>query len=174
MSARRYQFSDKIIIFHTSSLNPTSTTFLHSKFCLVQTFDVAFVRKGDQDICFFNQVLIFKRKDFTNHQLSPTSISKLAFDFFQFFLDDGRHTFWFRQNISQIGNQGNQIIVFTLDLVSFQTGQTTKTHVQNGLTLTFRKLELRHQFSLCFSICLAIADDPDHFIDVIQSNEQTF
>ena len=174
MGARRDQFTDKVIIFDTSSLDPTSTTFLSGKFRLIQTFDVAFVRKGDQDICFFNQVLIFKRKDFSDHQLSSASIAKLAFDFFQFFLDDGRHTFWFRQNISQISNQGNQIIVFTLDLVSFQTGQTTKTHVQNGLALTFRELEFSHQFSLCFSVCPAIADDPDHFIDVIQGNEQTF
>ena len=174
MGARRDQFTNKVIIFDTSSLNPSSTTFLSRKFRLVQTFDVAFIRKGDQDICFFNQVLIFKRKDFSDHQLSSASITKLAFDFFQFFFDDGSHTFWFSQNVSQISNQGNQIIIFTLDLVSFQTGQTTKTHVQNGLTLTFRKFELRHQFSLCFSVCPAIADDSDHFIDVIQSNQQTF
>ena len=120
MGARRDQFTDKVIIFDTSSLNPTSTTFLSRKFRLVQTFDVAFVRKGDQDICFFNQVLIFKRKDFSNHQLSSTSIAKLAFDFFQFFLDDGSHTFCFCLNILQICNHFIQLIVFTSDIVSFQ------------------------------------------------------
>ena len=100
MGARRDQFTDKVIIFDTGSLNATSTTFLSRKFRLVQTFDVAFVRKGDQDICFFDQILIFKRKDFSDHQLSSASIAKLAFDFFQFFLDDSSHTFWFRQNVS--------------------------------------------------------------------------
>ncbi len=83
--------TNKVIILDTVPWNPQPPLLLSRKFRLVQTFDVAFIRKGDQDIC-SSIKFIFKRKDFSDHQLTM-SITKLMFDFFPLSsFDDGSHT----------------------------------------------------------------------------------
>lgn len=63
--------------------------------------------------------------------------------------------------------------VLVLDLLSLQTCQSTKTHVNDCLGLGVRQSEPLYQLGFCDLDSLGSADDPDHFIDIVKRDEQT-
>ena len=71
-----------------------------------------------------------------------------------------------------IENSFLQFLIFLLDLFTFQTLQTCKTHVQNRLRLNVIQPKALHQ--ALFSVVVRASDNPDDLIDVIDCDTQSF
>ena len=61
-----------------------------------------------------------------------------------------------------------------MQLILHQTSQLTQTHFYDCTCLYFRQLEAFHQVRDSFIRSLGSPDDPDYFIDIVGSNDQTF
>ncbi|MNJ05311.1 hypothetical protein D3C73_1665480 [compost metagenome] len=49
------------------------------------------------------------------------------------------------QNLTVLSNLGQQLVIFILDFLTFQTGQTLHPHIKDGLCLLYAKAECLHQ-----------------------------
>ena len=76
------------------------------------------------------------------------------------------------QNIFQIGNPDLQFAVFVLDLLAFQTGQSSELHVEDGLGLDFIQTEAFHQPRLGFVGVPGSTDGVQHFVHIVDSDPQ--
>ena len=72
------QMLDKVIFVYAHSFNTTTTTILRLEFVNRQPLDVAIMSQRDDDIFFFDQILVFNIGNIADLQLSPTWIAKLA------------------------------------------------------------------------------------------------
>ena len=80
----------------------------------------------------------------------------------------------FIKNRFQLFDQSQSGLVIGLDLLSFQTGQSLQTHLQNRFGLN----RIQGKFALQLPLSLAVVgrspDGGDHRIDVVQSYAVTF
>ena len=67
-----------------------------------------------------------------------------------------------------------QFCILGFDLLSFQSGQGSQTHVHDRLSLHVGKFEALHQFTLGDLDRLGPADDADDFVNIIEGDEQAF
>ncbi len=78
------------------------------------------------------------------------------------------------QEIDQIIDAGHDLGILIDDLLPFQSGQPAQLHVENGLGLDFREPEFFHERGARIVGRLAFADRLDHFVQVVQRDEQPF
>ena len=78
------------------------------------------------------------------------------------------------EQVFQVSNTFLNFFVFFFNLFPFQSGKTTKTHIQNGNSLLFGKLEVVHQCYLGDSIGLGFTDGSDYRINVVQRDQEAF
>ncbi len=74
----------------------------------------------------------------------------------------------------QFLNQGQQFLVFVLDLLALQGSQPAQLHVQDSLSLDLAQLEALDQPDPGGLHIRRLADDVDHFIQVFQRRPQPF
>jgi len=79
-----------------------------------------------------------------------------------------------RQEVFQILNQGEEFLVLSLELIPFQFGETLERHIQDGLRLDLRQLELLHQAGASRVGIRATTDGGNNIIQLSQGDEQTF
>ena len=116
------QLFDEVILVDTHSLDATAATVLGLEFVNWQPLDVAVVGESNDNIFLFNQVLVFDIGDVADLQFSPPLVAKLTLDLHQFVIDDLMNSFIVGQDVLVIGNGIHQLLVFSLDLLPFQTG----------------------------------------------------
>ena len=59
--------------------------------------------------------------------------------------------------------------MLVLQLLSFQTCQSTQTHIYDSLCLYIGQFESLHQSFFCYLGILAAADNGNHFVNEVQS-----
>ena len=125
----------------------------------------------DKGILFDDQIILIQFSRIL-HNLGSPRVAPILPDFQQF-LPDHLHQFPFAgKNPFIPGDSLLQFIELILEFFPFQTLKTGEPHIQNGLGLDPVQTEALHQ--LFPGIIIGTADHPNHFIDIVQRNEQTF
>ena len=87
--------------------------------------------------------------------------------------DDGVHLFRRGQQFFQARDERHELLVFVLDLLSFERGQSPELHVQDGLGLYLGQVELRHQARTGRFDIGGSPYEGDHPVQVIERCSQT-
>ena len=78
------------------------------------------------------------------------------------------------KNCLQSVDRLQETLIFRFDLSSFQTGQSTQTHVNDCLGLCVGEFKAFHELSLgCLDI-FGTADNCDDLVDIVKRDQQTF
>ena len=92
----------------------------------------------------------------------------------EFILDYAHQLVTAGEEIGQVINRFQHILIILFQLVAFQTGQSSETHIEDRGSLFFRKAEFFHQGSSCDVVRAGLSDRTDDFIDMIKSDQQAF
>ena len=148
----------------------TSASALSAVCCGRNTLDVTHICESEYALFFFDKVfdvkVIFNEGDFC-----ASFVGELFLDFCDFLLDDIVDELRIGKNFDVFVDLLEEHIQFVLNLFNFKTLQAAETHIENRLSLNFRKTEAFHKASLC--IVVACADDVDYFVDVVAGNLET-
>ena len=109
------------------------------------TFDVAVLSKSYNYIFFLHQVFDIELFGNRSGNLSSACISKSCLDVNKFVFDNFINLGVRSEDFLQLSNQGQGFMVFSHDLVTFQTCQSLQSHIENSLSLFFGKCEIIHQ-----------------------------
>ena len=121
-------------------------------------------------------------------------IAVLLLDLLQFRLNDRENIRVARQNILEVCDFAFEFLVFVVDFLLLQTGQTAQTHIDDRLCLRLVEVELKvlravhdaeqrdlvnperlsHQVDLGFGFVFGSADDGNDAVNVIGCHLETF
>ena len=88
--------------------------------------------------------------------------------------DDFQYEFFRSKNLPEPANRGKNLLVFIGDLVALQASQPLQAHLQNGLGLNCRELELGDEPFSGLIRRSAAADERDDLVQVIEGLDQAF
>ncbi len=163
----------KVFILGGHACNALAATML----CLIgagrNPLDVARVRQSDDHVFLSDQVFHINFA-LNGGQFSPALIGKLIADGEDFVFDHAHQELIIGENGLQVGNGLFEFLIFLQEPVAFQTGETGKTHVQNGLGLLFREFKGLHEAGLRGGSIRRIPDEGHDFVDVVECFQQTF
>ena len=162
-----------ILVQRLHAFDSLSASVLGLKGIVRHPLDVPKLRHSDHNILFRDQVFHGYIK-FIKSDRSSSFISIFIPDSNDLFLDHAKQKLPVCQDRLQTADLLHQLFVFCFQLFSFQTGQSAQTHIYNSLCLNVCQFEPLHQFRLGNLHCSGSTDNTDHFIDMIQSNQQTF
>ena len=162
-----------VILQRLDALDSSSAPVLTAEVVIAHPLDITQLRHRDDDIPAFDQILdahVIRGEA----NLCSSFIPEFLGDLQQFSSDHTEQFLLIGQNRRQPLNQLHQGSIFFLDLASFQTCQRPQAHIHNRLCLNIIQTKPLHQFCLRKRDALTSADDPDHFIDVVERNQQAF
>ena len=136
-------------------------------------FDVAGTCQGDNHIFLGDQVLHINLT-FNGRELRAAVICKLVTDSKDFILDDFHEKLTVGKDGLKVCDGLFEFLVFFQQTVSFQSGETGKTHIKDCLGLLLCEFESLHEAGLRSGCIRRITDECDNFINMIQSLEKTF
>ena len=135
--------------------------------------DVAFLAERDDLFFFGNEVFVIAIVNrFANRRAAFITI--LVNDCIELLKHDGNAAFALFQDVLQVGDCGNEFVVFGFQLFDVESDQLGKAHVNDGLRLDFVERETILQALLCNFGRLALANNLHDFVDVLRCNTQTF
>ena len=173
VGSRHEQILDVIILQCLHALDTFTTTVLTLEIVYSHPLDVAQMGHGDDHILHRNEILGGQVIHIITNRRSSVITVFIRND--QYLIpDDTQQLVLICQNGFQFLNPFHQLCIFLLQLLSFQTGQCTQTHIYNGLCLYVIQTEALHQPFLCHLGGTGASDDLDDLVDIIQRNEQAF
>ena len=78
------------------------------------------------------------------------------------------------ENLLQVGNELHQVVELLVELVDTQTSELRETHIDDGLRLELVQIEADLQVTLGVRRRLRVADDANHLVDIVDSDDQAF
>ena len=160
-----------LVQFHT--LDSLAAAVLHAVVIGCHALDISVGGEGNDNILHGDQIFVFhicrSIDDFASSR-----ICELIFDLKEFFLDDCLDSFVMRENILIICDLFKEFRIFPLNSFSFQSGEPSKLHIENGLSLDFIEIEAVHKPRHGFIGILGIPDCMNDCIEVIHRNAQSF
>ena len=129
------QILDEIILDCLHSLDALTTTVLTLEVIDCHTLYIAKLCHSDYNIFLRNQIFNCDIIIHINADRSSSVIAVLCCDDQDFLLDYTKKQLLICQNCLQLFNEFHQFSVFFLKLLSFQTGQSTQTHIYDCLCL---------------------------------------
>ena len=163
----------KVFIARVGPLAAHTASRLLVKLGERRALDVAQMANGDNHgvvgIEVFCIEFVFVGDDF-----GAPFVTKLLLHFLQFGLHHTLTLFGIVQNKLQSGNKFFQFLIFCVQLFDTQARELRQTHVYDGFTLQFIKLETFLQIALCLRRSFALANDLHHFVDVVAGNDESF
>ena len=166
------QTVDIIFLQCLHALDASAAAVLGLEVILAHTLDIAKLGDRDNDIFSLDQILRVKVRDIIS-DLRSAVVTVFIPDDQDLFADDTEKKLLITEDCSQLRDQLHQLFMLCLDLASFQTCQRSQTHIDDRLSLHVIQPELLHQRVLGCLHVLGRADDPDHFIDIVQSDQQS-
>ena len=173
MTCRHQKLLNVIIVNGLHAFDSLAATVLAAEVIHTHTLDVAKLRHGDDRIRHRNKIL---HGDIILIVADGASslIAILLSNDHDLFLDDSQQAFFIRQDCLQFCNALHQFLIFCLDLLTFQSGQRTQTHIHDSLSLNICQSEAFYQCFLSSCHISAASDDIDDLINVIKGDQQTF
>ena len=104
---------------------------------------------------------------------SSSLISVLVADLHDFLTYYAKQNLLICENRFEISDLLHQLIVFILQLFSFQSGQSTQSHVYDSLGLSLGKAKSLHETCLSYTDIFRRPDNPDYFINMIQGDQES-
>ena len=162
-----------IVAAQLSASNTLTAAMLAAVLVAAGTFDVS--AAGNRYDDFFLRNKVFHRHiAVETAQNLGTAIIAIAIHNLAQFLGNNLALAIFRGNNRVIfRNEALQFVVAILNLLTFQSRQTTKLHIQNCLSLRFINIQEVHQGRTSFIGCGGAADKCNNLIQSVQSLEQT-
>ena len=172
MGAGHKHLRDVIIFQRLHSPDALSSPVLALEGILRHPFDISQLRHGDHNILTRNQILCGKVEIIAVDHC-PAVITVFIGNLQKFRADHSEKKVFISKYRLQLFDSLDQLRILFLQLFSFQTGQSTQTHIYDCLRLCIRKTKAFHQ-SFFRQLCsTASPDDFDHFIDIIKSDQQS-
>ena len=164
---------DIIVLDGFHSLDPMASPMLALEIIKAHTLDIAELRHRDHGIRTRDQILIIDLRIIEANRGSsfiPVLIRNLR----KLLPDNAEKLLFIGKNCLIFRNPFLQLRKFRFQLLSFQTGESTKPHLHNGAGLRFGQRKPLHEDFLGFLSRMTRPDQPDHLIDIIERNKQTF
>ena len=173
MCIHHQQFFDVVVFDGLHTLDALATAVLSLEIVNTHTFNITKFCHGDHNI--FTRDQIFCRNIIhIKSNGSSSLITILICDFHDLCFDHAKQKIFVCQNGSQLLDLCHQSFILCFDLLSFQTGQCTQTHIYDRLCLCIGKFKTCHQCFFCKCCCSGCTDNADDFINMIQCDQQTF
>ena len=172
MGIRHQKTVDVIFLQGLHALDASASPVLGFEVIFAHPLDIPELGQRDNDIFLLHQILCVEVSDVIA-DLRSAVIPILVTDDQDLLADHSQQKLLVTQDRSQFRDQLHQLFVLCLDLASFQAGQRSQTHIHDRLRLYIIQSELLHQGILRDLYRLGRTDDPDHFIDVVQSDQQS-
>ena len=134
--------------------------------------DVAALAQGNYHVFLHDELFDGLFLHFGQLDGGAPGVGVLALHFAGFPLDFGADFLGVLQQVFQPGDGGQEVIVFFVQLLPFQGGQAAQLHIQDGLGLDFRQVELLHQVVAGGFHILAAPDGGDDGVNGVQGFEQ--
>ena len=167
-----HQILNVILIDGLHTLDSLAATVLAFEIIRGHTLDITQIGHGNNHVLLRNQILHGQIK-FVKADAGPAIVAVFICNYGNLFLDDAQQLFLICQNSLQVINLLHQRLIFCLQLLPFQTGQCTQTHIYDSLCLYIVQFKAIHQLLLRLRRRPGAADNPDYFVDMIQGNQQT-
>ena len=138
-----------------------------------ETLSKTFLCNVDYDIFFLNE--IFRRSiiKFLFNNNSPSFISVLFTNVSYFLLNNFKNMNSIREYIVILSNSLLDFFQFTKNLICFKMAQSSKLHVDDGISLNLCKIKGFLKFKRSDCIISTIFDDLDNSIDVLKTFLET-
>ena len=104
--------------------------------------------------------------------LGAAWIVVFLFDGDELFLDDAENLVFISKDSLEFLDKLVESLQLFFNLVTFETLETAKLHLKDGISLNLRETELLHELFIC--VVVSGTDGFDYFIDIIKCNFQTF
>ena len=137
------------------------------------TLDVTGIGHGDHAAVLGNQVSNIE-VTVIHHDFGTPGIGIFIPDHDQFITDHAQTLFAAGQQTFKVSDLLLQFGIFIADILHGHAGQLVQTHIQNRLHLHFGKTETIHQRLCRFRTGTGVADHLNHFIQIIQSQQEAF
>ena len=173
MRRRHEQLLNVIFIQFLHSLDSLASTVLTLEIIHRHPFDISHLCHGDHNI-FFRNHIFHGNIELIIADTCSAVIAVLVGNDQDFFLDHTEKQFPVCKDRTQFVDLLHQFRIFCFQFLSFQSSQSTQTHIHDRLCLHFRKFKLFHQLFFCDLNVLGSADDLDHFVNMIQRDQQSF
>ena len=158
-----------IILVQSCALDALAAAVLNLVGGTRDALDISAFGKGDDDILHRNQILILhirNRIDDFGHAGGVV----LRLDGSEFLPQDGLNPVMVRKDILVVRNLDQKILVFILDLLPFQTGESPELHVEDRLCLDLCQAKAFHQSRHRFIGISGGADRMNDRIQVVDRN----
>ena len=163
---------NEVFITRSTSLHSHSTSVLSLVFSKGCSLDISEVRDCDHHILVrievFRIELLSRESD-----LRSSLVTVLLLHLHCLILDDAHLEINVREHILAVSDELHELVILALELLSFESGELTEPHLDNGSSLRFRESECRHELSLCLFHRLGCSDYSDDLIDHIKSLEES-
>ena len=162
------QILDEIILDCLHSLDALTTTVLTLEVIDCHTLYIAKLCHSDYNIFLRNQIFNCDIIIHINADRSSSVIAIFCCDDQDFLLDYTKEQLLICENCLQLFDEFHQFSVFFLKLLSFQTGQSTQTHIYDSLCLCIGQTETLDQCKLCIGNGFGTTDDLNNLINIIE------
>ena len=166
------QVGDIIVVQSLHALDTAAAPALHAEIVLRHALDVTQGCPGNDDIFVLDQVLHLEvlriRLD-----TAAAFVPVLVRDNIDLIFDHGKEFFGVGEDLFELFDPLQEILVFLLQLLSFQTCQSSQAHIHNSLGLDVVQTKPLGQARLGGLYIGALPDDPYDFIYIVEGDEQS-
>ena len=128
------------------------------------------VGNGDDDLLLLYEVGICRVLELALLDLRPSPVPILLTDLADLVLDDSEYLVAVGEQVLVIGDLLLYLGQFIENLLGLELGQTAELHVDDGIRLYLREAERLLKFQRGHIVVLALLDDPDDLVDVLQAD----
>ena len=168
------QLHQGIVVAVAGAAHALATTLLIPVGADGHTLDVSALAQGNNDIFLDDELLDGLLLEFGQFNDRAARVGVFTLEFASFPLDLRPNLLRVLQQIFQLGDGGEQVVVFFVQTLPFQCGQPAQLHVQDGLCLNLGEVELLHQVVAGRLHVLAVADRLDDGVDGVERLQQAF
>ncbi|OPZ60313.1 MAG: hypothetical protein BWY87_00534 [Deltaproteobacteria bacterium ADurb.Bin510] len=163
---------DEVVLAGGHALDALAAAALGAVLGQFGALDVAVARDGHDHLFVRDQVLDVELADAALDDGAAALVGVQVAGLDQLVADDLHEFVTVAQHLEQPLDQSLEFVVFVLDLLALEAGQTLQAHVQDGLGLDLAELEAADQVSLGLGRTGALLDQLDDLVDILQRLEQ--
>ncbi len=172
MHRGRIDILREVIVAMTGSLGTDTTASLLVEFVQMGTLDIAHVADGDDHWIIGIEVLGIELV-VEGDNLGTTLVAILLLHLLQLILHHLLTTLRIVENLLQVSNKLHQVVIFLMQLVNTQAGELTQAHINDSFRLQLVQVKTSLQITLGITGCLAVPDDMNNLVDVVDGDNQT-
>ena len=172
MGIHHEKLSDIVILQSLHALDAFSAAVLALEVVHGHTLDVAEFGHGNHHVLIRDQILSGNIK-LVKTDRGSSLVAVLVSNLGDLLADYAEQQVLVCQDRFQLADALHELGVFVFQLLPFQTGQRTETHIHDSLGLGIRESKALHQSRFRRLSIGGTADDLNDLIDIVKGNEQS-